>query len=386
MTTPFTALDLCSLLDSDTPSTPVDEIANQTTASPHDSNSNILADVWEHAAVIAKNNFQFKSLSNWSLNTAIGCSHGCLFCYVPSTSTNKQSKHLKPLGVNDPDSEWGDYVFVRNWDEKKFLASLRRAENTPIHELKPDGNRAIMLCTTTDAYQVIKHSNPARQRELQQAHEHIVHRSLELIRDHSTLNVRILTRSPLARKDFDLMKSFGGRLLFGMSLPTLNDKLARVYEPNAPSVSQRLKTLQAAKAAGLNVFVAIAPTYPECDEQDIRNTLSAIRELDPVTIFHEPINIRAENVARIESHAEAIGVTLNTSVFKTTESWEDYALGQLHMVETIAEELGLADRLHLWPDKSFNTQRSLKRFKHDPNPMQWLQKYWNRISEWPSVV
>ena len=39
----------------------------------------------------------------------------------------------------------------------------------------------------------------------------LVRRSLELIRDHSTLNVRILTRSPLARADFDLFKSFGTR-------------------------------------------------------------------------------------------------------------------------------------------------------------------------------
>jgi DNA repair photolyase len=60
----------------------------------------------------------------------------------------------------------------------------------------------------------------------------LVRRSLELIRDHSTLNVRILTRSPLARSDFDLFKSFGPRLLFGMSLPTLRNDVARIYEPS----------------------------------------------------------------------------------------------------------------------------------------------------------
>src|SRR5213594_4283910 len=37
----------------------------------------------------------------------------------------------------------------------------------------------------------------------------IVRRSLEIIRDESTLNVRILTRSPLARRDFDLFVTFG---------------------------------------------------------------------------------------------------------------------------------------------------------------------------------
>src|SRR5678815_891207 len=97
-----------------------------------------------------------------------------------------------------------------------------------------------MYCSTTDPYQVIRHPNPDRQRVLGQHARRLVRRSLELIRDRSTLNVRILTRSPLARADFDLFQSFGPRLLFGMSLPTLRNDLARVYEPKAPAPSQRL--------------------------------------------------------------------------------------------------------------------------------------------------
>ena len=104
----------------------------------------------------------------------------------------------------------------------------------------------------------------------------LVRRSLELIRDQSTLNVRILSRSPLARADFDLFKSFGPRLLFGMSLPTLRNDLSKIYEPKAPAPSQRMATLRAAHEAGLNVYVAVAPTYPECDEADLRATLQAV--------------------------------------------------------------------------------------------------------------
>jgi hypothetical protein len=88
---------------------------------------------------------------------------------------------------------------------------------------------------------------------------HLVTRSLELIRDNSTLNVRVLTRSPLARLDFELFKSFGHRLVFGMSLPTLSDDLARVYEPKAPAPSLRLATLLAAKDAGLHVYSTHLP-------------------------------------------------------------------------------------------------------------------------------
>jgi DNA repair photolyase len=340
-------------------------------------------DFWHAPAVIAENHFVYKSLSNWAFNVAVGCSHACRFCYVPSAATIKQGAKLAEYGVKDPDVEWGDYVLLRPWDEQKFLASLRSAEKSPRRQLKPDGNRAVIFCSTTDPYQVIRHPDPEKQRQLAAHARFLVRRSLELIRDQSTLNVRILTRSPLARADFDLFQSFGKRLVFGMSLPTLRNDLAKIYEPKAPAPSQRLATLRAAKEAGLHVYVALAPTYPECDETDLRATLTAVGEIDPITIFHEPINIRAENVARIEAQAAEMGVQLRTDVFATRESWQDYAVGALHTVSELAKELGLKKHLHLWPDKSLGSQSLVERMEKPRKYQERLDYWWNRISEWP---
>ncbi len=80
---------------------------------------------------------------------------------------------------------------------------------------------------------------------------------------------------PLAKRDFHLFQSLGKRLLFGMSLPTLNNHLARIYEPKAPAPRKRLEILQAAAEAGISVTVALAPTSPEVDEVDLRATLTA---------------------------------------------------------------------------------------------------------------
>ena len=198
----------------------------------------------------------------------------------------------------------------------------------------------------------------------------------------------MLTRSPLAREDFDLFKSFGKRLLFGMSLPTLRNDLARVYEPKAPAPLQRLATLRAAQEAGLHIFVAMAPTYPECDESDLRATMQVLAELKPLTLFHEPINIRAANVRRIQQHADSLGVKLNTGVFGSRESWQDYAVGSLLTVDRVAAELGIADHLHLWPDKSLGSRAAVKRIsaslKLQPESFQhWLETRWTRLSEWP---
>src|SRR3954471_1264937 len=79
---------------------------------------------WHPPAVIAPNNFVFKSLSNWAFNVAVGCSHACRFCYVPSAATIKQGPKLAEYGVKDPDAQWGEYVLLRPWDEAKFMSSL----------------------------------------------------------------------------------------------------------------------------------------------------------------------------------------------------------------------------------------------------------------------
>lgn len=326
----------------------------------------MITGLWKHTAVtITENNFRYKSLSQWACNIAVGCNHACRFCYVPSVSTTKLKGHLTPLGVKDPDAEWGDYVFPRQFDLEKFLRSLRLAEQTPAEKIKPDSNRAVMFCSTTDPYQVVK-KDPAYATPAE-----ITRQALELILNHSTLNVRILTRSPLAMLDFDVMQRFGKRLMFGMSLPTLDNKLASIYEPKAPAPTQRLAALHSAKAKGLNVYVAMAPTYPECDLVDMTRTMTAIKKLNPLTVFHEPINIRSENVERIQAHAREIGATVKTDVFASRGTWMHYAKMQLMEAERIGAELGLP--MHLWPDASMRDHASTA----------WLQKWWSRVSEWP---
>jgi DNA repair photolyase len=339
--------------------------------------------IWPHKAVIARNNFIHKSLSNWAFNIAVGCSHGCSFCYVPSAATIKQGPKLATFGVNDPDLEWGQYVLLREWDENRFLSSLRTADRTPRKDLPADGNRAVIYCSTTDPYQVFHHPDLKRRQELGDQARRMVSRSLELIRDKSSLNVRVLTRSPLAKIDFELYKSFRSRLVFGMSVPTLNSRLARLYEPHAPSPEQRMKALQEARDAGLNVYVAMAPTFPESDEDDLRATVRAVAQLKPITVFHEPINIRAENVTRIAARARELQVTQKTEVFETPEAWQDYAIESFRTIQRLAKETGISKRLHLWPDPSLGSRKCLARAKRGAEFAKWLQTKWNRISEWP---
>lgn len=371
---------------------------------------------------ILQNNFKFKSLSNWSCNICNGCPHGCAFCYVPSSATVKQEKRHELTGkipqqwINErtsgfhwADAHWGEYTFLKTWDENVFRKSLKRAEKQ--QGLPVDGNRAVMLCTTTDPYFTVSIPGNPEMTSLQNARRRgLVRRALQMILEESTLNVRILTRSPLAQQDFDLFERFGDRLAFGMSLPTLNPRLSSVYEPNAPGPAAKLRALRAAVNRGLNVFVAVAPTLPDEGEDELRALFETVAEFKPITIFHEPINVRAENVARIEARAAEVGIQINSGVFTSREEWREYAFGQLLLAERIAREIGLPEGVfHSWPDPDLASKNgfvSMRRMVHlrDQGPEKFAKKtaeaewdasygpwikYWHnaeeRISSWPGI-
>jgi len=346
---------------------------------------------WPHPLLIAKTNFKHKALACWHLNPAVGCSHGCRFCYVPSVSCGKQKDKLSACGVNDPAREWGNYVLPRVWDENEFRRSLKIALGTVMDELLPDGNRAIMFSSTTDPFQVSRHPHPdvrafhGRQLDL------LMRRSLEMIRDESDLRVRILTRSPLAEQYFDLMRTFGNRLLFGMSIPSMDDKLVRLYEPKAPAATRRIETLKRAKDEGIPTYLAVAPTFPEEQKAEFTKFITVIKDLDPVTIFHEPVNIRGKNVTLMEDAFEMEGAAFHSDVFEDRKKWSCYAMRSLLEFEGVAHEAGLADRLKLWPDEALLSNAAMAAiveaglFPDSGELEDWVRAQWAVESGWPEV-
>jgi len=344
----------------------------------------MISTIHDMPATIEPNGFKFKSLSEWALNLHLGCAHGCRFCYVPDTSANKQQKLLRAYGVDDPVADWGSYVLVRPWIEGKFMASLRTAEEVPPDQLKPDGNRAVFLCSTTDPYQVISNPDPVKKKLLDRHARALVRKSLIAIRDHSTINVRILTRSPLAREDFDIFQTFGNRLLLGTSLPTLDPVLSRLYESNVPHPKQRLKLLTDAHAAGIPTYVAVAPVFPEVGYQGLLEVFEAVKAAEPVTIFMEPVNLRLGIAKRIAEQAMELGVEMDTEVYDGGPAWATYAIQALRDAERAAKATGQFDRLHLWPDYEALGAANVVEAQEDSEAyLKWLRSYWDRVSEWP---
>jgi DNA repair photolyase len=344
----------------------------------------MISEVYGSAVTIDTNDFKYKSLSVWALNLFMGCGHGCRFCYVTESSIIYQQDLLSSFGVADGVADWGRYVLVRTWNEEVFMASLAEAEKTHPGLLKPDGNRAVFLCSTTDPYQTIRNPDPVKQKRLNELAKYARRKALVAIRDHSTLNVRILTRSPLAREDFDLFQTFGDRLLLGTSLPTLDDKLRQLYEPDVPHPKQRLKLLLDAHKAGIHTYVAVAPVFPEVGYNGMLEVFEAVKAAKPWTIFMEPVNLRLGIANRIAERAQSLGIEMDMTVYDGGPVWIQYAIQSLKDAERAAKATGQLDRLHLWPDHKALSRKSVADAQPDPAAYRkWVKSYWSRISEWP---
>jgi len=77
--------------------------------------------------------------------------------------------------------------------------------------------------------------------------------------------VTIQTRSPLILRDINLLKK-AGELEAGFSITTADDKIRKLFEPNAPSVNLRLKALGELHSAGIRTYAMIAPLLPGAEK------------------------------------------------------------------------------------------------------------------------
>lgn len=291
-------------------------------------------------AVLSNSALHHKNLCNYVINVATGCTHGCKFCYVPSTPNIKtRGKMLKEqAGVESGQKEWGSYLLYRDDLPERLARKLDRKRKW---EETEDGRGVVMISSGTDCYQ--------DRRAAQITRECVI----ELV-NHGR-PVRILTRSPAVVRDIDVFQAADGYVTVGSSIPCLDDELVRSIEPGAPAPTARLNALEEISNAGVPVYVSMSPTYPTQDREDLRALLTEFKErLDPDVVFHEPINPRGGNFQMTVQAARDAGQTEladELDKLRDRENWIEYSKEQLLAVRDIGEDIGVP--IHLWPDKEF---------------------------------
>jgi len=76
--------------------------------------------------------------------------------------------------------------------------------------------------------------------------------------------VIIQTRSPLVLRDLDIFKRAEG-LEVGLSITSASDEIRKAFEPNAPSIMERLRTIESLRRSGIKTYVMIAPILPKAE-------------------------------------------------------------------------------------------------------------------------
>jgi DNA repair photolyase len=168
---------------------------------------------------------------DFSLNPYVGCAFGCSYCYV------RRMQHGDD--AEEKSDTWGDWVKIKANALSLLQRSWRRLYG-----------KKILIGSATDPYQPIE-----RKTGLTRA-------LLESLVMAYPARIHILTRSPVVTRDIDVFARFGDALGVGVSIPTDDDAVRKVFEPSAPSIPQRLAALEELHRAGVRTTVNIAPILP----------------------------------------------------------------------------------------------------------------------------
>jgi len=166
---------------------------------------------------------------DYTINPYIGCEHGCTYCYA--RFIRRFTGHRE---------EWGQFV-----DVKINAPSLLQ------HEIRKKKVGRVWMSGLCDPYQPLEKEHA------------LTRRCLEILSKHGW-PVTILTKSNLVLRDIELLRKFNG-LEVTLSIATADEKMRQLFEPNSPSLKERIETLLKLHSEGIRTSAMIAPMLPEAD-------------------------------------------------------------------------------------------------------------------------
>jgi DNA repair photolyase len=172
------------------------------------------------------------SIDDYSFNCYVGCAHGCRYCYA------RFMQRFHPH-----QEEWGGFVDVKINAVEVLARQLRR--------LLPG---EVFTCSACDGWQPVEEQYK------------LTRECCRLLLD-AGFRLNILTKSSLVLRDLDLFTGRSVRL--AVTITTPDEQWARIWEPGAASVADRVQILKQARARGLETAIMFGPLLPEisdCEE------------------------------------------------------------------------------------------------------------------------
>lgn len=176
---------------------------------------------------------------SWSMSPYRGCVHACTYCYA-------RASHAF-LGYDTGE----DF-------EREIVVKVNAAELLQ-HEIRHPRLRhqTMIMGTISDPYQPAEH------------HYRLTRKILHIL-DSVANPTQITTKSTTVTQDTELLAGMASRAgcAVNFTVTTLDDDLARMLEPRAPSPMQRLRAMAQLAEAGIPTGIFAAPILPGLTDAD----------------------------------------------------------------------------------------------------------------------
>jgi DNA repair photolyase len=181
-----------------------------------------------------------------SINPYRGCEHGCIYCFARPTHAF--------MGLS-PGIDFESKLFAKPDAARLLERELSKPGYKP---------KTIAIGTNTDPYQPIEKE------------WRIMRQVLEVL-DAANHPVSVVTKSALIMRDIDILARMAARGLAraGISVTTLDRRLARLMEPRASTPSRRLEAIRALSEAGVPTSVMAAPMIPALNDHELERILDS---------------------------------------------------------------------------------------------------------------
>ena len=182
-----------------------------------------------------------------SLNPYRGCEHGCAYCFA--------RPYHEYLGFS-AGLDFESRIIVKEKAPELLRAELSRKSWVP---------QPLTMSAITDCYQPVE-------RRLQLARG-----CLEVLAEFRN-PVAIITKNHLVTRDIDHLSALArvNAAQVAVSITTLDPELAKTLEPRASTPARRLAAVGELSAAGVPVFVMMAPIIPGLTDHEIPDLLAAV--------------------------------------------------------------------------------------------------------------
>lgn len=201
----------------------------------------------------------------FGINPYRGCQHACAYCYA------RPSHQYLGFGAG---TDFDRRIVVKTNAPELLARELAR------RSWRGD---VIAVSGNTDCYQPLEASYELTRRCLAACHAR-------------SNPVGIVTKSALVRRDADLLAAMArrGGVHVTITIPFLDEDVARKLEPGAPTPNKRFETLRALSDAGIPTGIALAPLIPGLNDPDIPRLLERAADCGATGSFMTLLRLPAE--------------------------------------------------------------------------------------------